>query len=46
MSALGATWDFAGARGGIFAQVACCIGPAVLLAVGLVRYAMFRRGRR
>ncbi|MFO7323408.1 MAG: hypothetical protein DIU68_016885 [Chloroflexota bacterium] len=42
--ALGSLWLFAGARGGVFAQVVCCVGPAILLAVAGVRYVLRGRG--
>jgi hypothetical protein len=34
---LGTMWLFAGARGGIFAQVFCCIAP-IILGIGIVLY--------
>lgn len=41
--ALGSLWTFAGARGGIFAQALCCIGPAILVAAAAVRYVVLGR---
>ena len=31
LEGLSTLWLFAGARGGVFAQVFCCVGPAILL---------------
>jgi hypothetical protein len=44
MRSVGSLFDFAGARGGVFAQVLCCIVPIVIAAVLLARY--FMRGRQ
>jgi len=44
---LATLWVFAGARGGAFAQVFCCITPAILLAgVVALRLRLFRWWRR
>jgi len=47
LEGLGTLWVFAGARGGAFAQVTCCIGPAVLLLVAVAyRLRIIRWWRR
>lgn len=44
MRSVGTLFDFAGARGGVFAQVLCCIVPFIVALVLAVRY--FFYGRR
>ncbi|MEO8396162.1 MAG: hypothetical protein ABI700_24420 [Chloroflexota bacterium] len=47
LEGLSTLWLFAGARGGAFAQVFCCITPAiVLVGVVLVRFRVIRWWRR
>ena len=47
MDGISTLWQFAGARGGGFAQVFCCVGPIVLVVVALiVRFRPIRWRRR
>lgn len=43
LSGIASLWNFAGARGGLFAQGLCCLLPAVILSVLAVRAAISRR---
>ncbi len=43
MDGISTLWLFAGARGGGFAQIACCIGPIVVVVIALaVRFRLVR----
>lgn len=46
LDSLGSLWVFAGARGGIFAQVVCCVAPVIVVLGALyVRFRFWRRRR-
>lgn len=45
MQAFGSLWIFAGAQGGVFAQGLCCVVPAILAVVFVVRWAIWGRRR-
>ncbi len=45
LDAVGTLWNFAGARGGLIAQVACCIIPGILAVLGVIRYFLWGRIR-
>ena len=42
-SMVGTLWTYAGDRGGLIAQLGCCILPAALTVIALVRYFFFGR---
>ena len=43
LNGIASLWDFAGARGGLFAQGLCCLLPAVVTGVLVVRRVVSRR---
>jgi hypothetical protein len=46
LEGVGTLWLFAGARGGVFAQVFCCVGPGVVVVVAVLLRLRIIRWRR